>query len=101
MSNLGPALTAEEWAALRKDAQHRKAWAAGILARGGPLQIIALCNDELPDSAPRKITREKIARLRDAIVEADANEVEPHRWDDLSAFADALEAYLPPPNFPK
>lgn len=55
--------------------------------------LIALANATLPDSDPRKITREKIAELRDAI-EVVANATR----DEASnlAFLDALSSYLPP-----
>jgi hypothetical protein len=112
-----PALTADEWA----DAQ--KYGADAFRAEAGPRtwfslpQVIALANAALPDSDPRKITREKIAQLRLAVNEWDGVGRDPVKlaeWqgadddrpepdleyfgggDAALAFLDALESYLPP-----
>lgn len=53
--------------------------------------LIALLNDSLPDSDPRKITRERINLAREAFDVLDGK-----AEDDLAVFLDGLESYLPP-----
>jgi hypothetical protein len=95
------ALTSDEWKAL----QWSEFAAADMIAASRvpfadrPLAIIAILNAALPDSDPRKITREWIQSIRDS---ADAVDGE---WGvgkgdhpiaiRLAAIADALESYLP------
>lgn len=62
-------------------------------------RVIASANAALPDSDPAKITRERIALLREC--EQSANSVYPLTLSDadvasLRAFIDALARYLPP-----
>lgn len=63
-----------------------------------PHTAIALYNAKLPDSDPRKITREKIIAMRRAADELhvyDALNLSERRAE-MHAWADALESYLPP-----
>jgi hypothetical protein len=57
--------------------------------------VIAIANHALPDSDPRKITRERVTAVRDFLNGVD----EDSRFDDVrevaAAFANALESYLP------
>jgi hypothetical protein len=52
-----------------------------------PAEAIALANAALPDTDPRKITREMVDRLKSLIQPGE---------DDEQAFLDALKSYLPP-----
>lgn len=102
-----PALTPEEWAKLDSP-EYRSAILGALCARlkadhTGPM-LIAILNAALPDSDPRKITREKIALIHEmyrmgcscGVITAD----DMTSWDrlqaELPAFAAALESYLPP-----
>lgn len=68
--------------------------------------LIALANAALPDTDPRKITREKVELIRDGVqqIAAAVDDMRPstEKADAralsvaLGAFADALESYLPP-----
>lgn len=62
-------------------------------------QVIAFANAALPDSDPRKITRETVATLRNHAYyskHGDAHGRLAMTADALAALADALESYLPP-----
>jgi hypothetical protein len=54
--------------------------------------IIALANAALPDSDPRKITREILERIREVVKQSDIA----YESDDVDTFVNALESYLPP-----
>jgi hypothetical protein len=86
---IDPALTAEEWAhAMDADVRDGLAYEVCYLwGRSRPAGAIAIANAALPDSDPRKITREKL-RLVGRLMGA--------HEDDEKAFLDALESYLPP-----
>lgn len=56
-------------------------------------KMIAAMNDHLPDSDPRKITREQVFALRYASEYGDSAD-----FPELKRLADALESYLPPGN---
>ena len=108
---IAPALTALEW-------EEALAWPHGLLdylvkpgdaigyGKDKPEDLralIALANAALPDDDPRKITREKIATLREMVGYAagaytSSGESEDLKADEafLSPFLDALESYLPP-----
>lgn len=94
-----PALTAEEWTSpadaldgyfdLRDgvvDVRLGGAHGGGDLV-GDTRKLIAFANAALPDSDPRKITRERIALLWSAASRAGESDV---------VFIEALESYLPP-----
>lgn len=101
MSEIKPALTAEEWAEGDEEGNtfvDRTAWAyeeAGVTDR---FQLMALCNHALPDDDPRKIVRADVQRCMAA-----ADRAEEHSgyngdwrrsdWRDLAA---KLAALLPP-----
>jgi hypothetical protein len=117
-----PALTAEEWArigcaparvysdgygdpdvvvlfssdgwvtakSIRADAYRDGALNVKVADR--PAAVIALLNAALPDSDPRKITRERLARLHYFV----ENETTNDPGDDALQFLDALASYLPP-----
>lgn len=106
MINITPALASQEWerlAELREAhlsdstivstapdgqitiQQYRVAFDVSRAALPG---LIAIANAALHDDDPRKITRDRIVAMREALDETD-NEA-------LRQFADALEAYLPP-----
>lgn len=60
--------------------------------------LIALANAALPDTDPRKITREMVAQLRraaDLMCEAKWGVLEPE-GNTVARIADALASYLPP-----
>jgi hypothetical protein len=88
-----PVLTAAEWSAARMG----DGTLAAALARREPLKAIAILNDQLEASEPRKITYEKIAELRTqiAIVESDRGT----KQVNATAIVDALETLLPPVGF--
>lgn len=65
---------------------------------------IARINAALPDSDPRKITRDETTRLRELVAwaagSADSPSIQQHTKAKAAkavAFLDALESYLPPP----
>lgn len=81
-----PALTADDWA--------RELSVADLHPFLDTEKIIAVANAALPDSDPRKITRERIALLR---VELGwAENAEYSNDPEARRFLDALESYLPP-----
>lgn len=104
-----PALTTEEWANVQR-------FGVGLLAievlvaEDEPQKAVAIANAALPDSDSRKITRERVAAIREAADELESNLKNPHwRMDDDRSWAaynvrlcremaDALESYLPPAN---
>ena len=95
-----PALTPELVAIVsRRYVQQHELYRAGFEERLLPHDdavAIAVLNHRLADSDPRKITREKVNRLR-AIAEA-IRDVHGN-WDAkafLEETADTLESYLPP-----
>lgn len=78
------------------NAEHPDEMASHEIPSNALPALIALANAALPDSDPRKITREKIALLRiEHISECDGDVCE-YPTRELAAFADALESYLPP-----
>lgn len=86
-----PALTAEDWANPSGIGLY------DLCVRWEPdglPKIIALANADLPDSDPRKITREKLAGLRVALSTTSRPADVYNRVG--GAFLDALESYLPP-----
>lgn len=107
-----PGLTAEEWANVGPSS-NLSLWGDGsgaIEVEGAkpfyvnpeerPAALIALFNAALPDSDPRKITREMIASLRRAQEcaeyysdNSDENNEHSHA---LLGIVDALSSYLPP-----
>lgn len=58
--------------------------------------LIALANASLPDSDPRKITREWVRELRGVAEDYEYRGLDPNPYDTLRGIADALESYLPP-----
>lgn len=88
-----PALTAEEWERVRQTpggaADYDDAVGDSPETRA---YLIALNNDALPDSDPRKITRADVDNLR-GILSGDAWAV---AKSDIRWLAAALESYLPP-----
>ncbi len=101
-AKIDPALTADEWVAVRNGemnvADHfieiDASGIAGGEARLWPA-VVAIGNDKLRDDDPRKITGEWIAELR-----LSAKQIEEDRGplprNRLAEMADALESYLPP-----
>jgi hypothetical protein len=112
MTDIEPALSAEEWA------KHRGEWKQlrGIVDHAAPQGVpvvlmgdedgrplvlsadrlpafIAAANDLLPDSDPRKITRAMVRHLRDVIGHDEASYAE---IQQAEAFLDVLACYLPP-----
>lgn len=94
-----PALSAEEWAEVSR--MEIEAVAAQFYER--PVAVVAFANAALPDSDPRKITRETVNLLREIV----ANEHESAKLNEpsnigeaeisgLTQLADALKSYLPP-----
>jgi len=75
-----PALTAEEWDAIRESGGAAEAW---------PHKTMALANASLPNDDPRKITREDVGYLRRSADPYD-------KTDPLSVLAAKLAALLPP-----
>ena len=100
-TEIQPALSAEEWANPAEVGYFD--WDIGIVDVGGfetdrtrlPVQIIALANAALPDSDPRKVTREKIAAVREVLAGLSIDG--PWACGEITeAFLIALESYLPP-----
>jgi hypothetical protein len=92
--HIEPALTPDEWRMIRGRLTVHEMMLDESVKRGLYAMAIALLNDFIPDADPRKITREKVVRLR---VGSDPEMVGPimeHR-DALIEIADALESYLP------
>lgn len=99
---LAPALSREEWERVTKDdvrimlefpADDDLPDERIVLATEWAPDVIALANHGLPDSDPRKITRDWIDLLNRVAAgeRLDATDVRA-----LDAFAEALESYLPP-----
>jgi hypothetical protein len=95
-----PALSAEAWADVEAGNGIPYAYGSSILDELLMLEgrdipaAIAYLNHELPDSDPRKITRQMVDRIRGA---ADALSIQYSAMDvALTTIADALESYLPP-----
>lgn len=97
-----PALTPEEWASVEGEKRERTTTrhyeVDAILENHDPAKFIAVYNAALPDSDPRKITREWVETLRDI---AELNLKKRTRLDRLAgpcleSIANALESYLPP-----
>jgi hypothetical protein len=86
------ALSAEEWAI----ALHRKSGAAP--SANTPVRRIAMDNASLPDTDPRKMTRDRIDDVRVAARQMPSRDSEsnPGLQERLLSLADALESYLPP-----
>lgn len=88
-----PALTAVEWSKYRAGNGPPGDYVALI----NPRRLIALANDTLPKSDPRKITRDHLAVLR--LLRGKVNEHEMASWGNLlllDGLIAALESYLPP-----
>lgn len=69
-NKLEPALTPEEWALVQQGHEHVLHSVVSDIAmapRGYMLQAMAIANHALPDDDPRKITRELIDEISDAI----------------------------------
>jgi hypothetical protein len=108
MDKIEPALSAEEWTTphATRESGYAAAEPEGLVLAKMPgaylghhvdawdiPTLIALANHALPDSDPRKITRELLARIREIVSQSDIA----YTSDDVDAFVDALESYLPPP----
>lgn len=96
-----PALTSEEWRKPSLDIiaeQITDQYGHIEWDPHSPEKVIAAANALLPDSDPRKITREMVAFLRSWQKEC-AESYNSNMEDDaptFAALADALESYLPP-----
>lgn len=88
-----PALTPEQWQWARDGALDV---CSLYYTKGTAGAVIAIVNDELPDTDPRKITRAKVELLRDAILDWNPIGYPPFTKGSLKAFCAALESYLPP-----
>jgi hypothetical protein len=77
-----PVMTPDQWERVRSGCDD----ITSHYYNGEKGAVIAACNDELPDSDPRKITRERIALLRDPA----------YRETEAARFLEALASYLPP-----
>jgi hypothetical protein len=94
-----PALTAEEWASIQAGNGIPYMTRCSVvddlrgLDDGDTHAAIAYANHLLPDSDPRKITRERIAAMRNTVTNLSL--VDPD-GEVVDAFADALASYLPP-----
>lgn len=104
-TKIEPALSAEEWSEVREP---------GVIRENGGLVYelsyigwlsterripasVAILNAALPDSDPRKITRETIAALDWVLKQAGGTGDWLHSVEDkLKPIRDALESYLPP-----
>jgi hypothetical protein len=87
-----PALTPEQW----KIAHTGAIDVCGLYYQGDGAMAIAIINAELPDTDPRKITREWIQHLRTASDRVEDLEGDGTVWRALDRIADALQSYLPP-----
>lgn len=98
-----PALSAESWRGVRSyeanyGARGRcEAYGDWVDTEAG---MIAAYNDLLPDSDPRKITREKLAQVRAALAQQHVD-LSNDQWMTpevraLATLLEALESYLPP-----
>ena len=93
--HIEPALSAEEWARLQTADYLGFLMETNDEILDRPAQAIAVANAALPDTDPRKITREMVATLRDVTAPGSASGFETNA--ELTSLADALESYLPPP----
>lgn len=92
MTEIKPALTAEEWADRRRfKEQHPNQWPAP----SDLLRQIATFNDLLPDDDPRKITRADVEELQEAVSFARYHSGDDN-WPLSYALAAKLAALLPP-----
>jgi hypothetical protein len=93
-----PALSAEEWAARRAGATDIYSTFVAADSPDEFFYLIACLNDHMPDSDPRKITRDQVDALADVADKAtvrhwhDAHYAAPH----IRALVAALRALLPP-----
>ena len=108
--HIEPALSAEEWEAPQDvvdgyiDLEVSGVVDVTIDSKRNPRgtrALIALLNHDLPDSDPRKITREAVELLRGIVADTREGEKLGERWgvfdpDAVERLADALEAYLKP-----
>lgn len=96
-TKIPPALTDEEWNAYR---ERRLTFDPGLDDIIGhpdpdfPARAIAIANDQLPSGDPRKITRARVERLRDAAHQLDQHGGPSPAWD-LRRIAAVLDSYLP------
>ncbi len=113
MSEIKPALSAEEWATDLGSAERDGAWVyaakgfAGVvvgrddqktgvhLSEDALPALIAIANAALPDDSPYKITRDDIGLIGYAIMALHHRPVNQAKLDSLAA---KLEALLPPPS---
>jgi hypothetical protein len=96
-----PALSAEEWVAVRQAKADGLTFDSIQVECGSDAGLIAFLNDELPDSDPRKITREKLGAVRHALaehhVDLSIDQYTSLHTITLATLLAALESYLPPP----
>lgn len=111
MSNIAPALSKKDWAEVlftpgHIDTPSYRNSMVDDLDRMPDEDIpaaIAYLNARLKDDDPRKITREWVEAIRNAVVGTDIGAPWPEfsrRMDFLKQMADALSSYLPPPPDP-
>lgn len=100
-----PALTPDEWARVEpSDIYGHDDGGVYVGAyRGGDIEVgvrdhalIALANAALPDTDPRKITREWVREIRGAARDYALPDGFLHSGEVLNRIADALASYLPP-----
>ncbi len=92
------ALTPKQWAAYRERRLTFDPILDEIIGHPNPeapARAIAIANDQLREGDPRKITRARVMRLRDAADQLKQHGVPSPAWD-LRRMADVFDSYLSP-----
>lgn len=92
-----PALTAQQWNEYRERRLTFDPGLDDIVAHPDPAfpaRAIAIANDLLPAGDPRKLTRARVNRLREAAERLDQLGKPSPAWE-LWRIADVLDSYLP------
>ena len=93
------ALSTDEWAGYRERRLTMDPYLDDLIAHPDPeypARAIAIANDLLPTADPRKITHERVKRLREAADQLDTHEGPSNAWE-LRRLADVLDSYLQQP----
>ncbi|MEX1185304.1 MAG: hypothetical protein WEA80_01780 [Gemmatimonadaceae bacterium] len=92
-----PALSAQQWSEYRERRLTMDPGLDDIIAHPDPefpARAIAIANDQLHEADPRKITMQRVNRIREAAVLLEQQEGPSPAWE-LHRIADVLASYLP------
>lgn len=94
MKPVEPALTPEQWETVRRDRVRVEDIVHPIMFTADMPCVIAVANDALPDSDPRKLRRRHVVALRSVLRQNPDNL--PAYGEPLHQLCEALDAILPP-----